>query len=124
MRGQQYPDDVKAEAMAALLAGQSVTAIAKRYSIPKGTVSSWRKQARQKVKAGAESTQKTTLDELLMGYVRENLLTLREQARVFRDEEWLQRQSASEVAVLHGVLADKTVRLLEAFGGDEGETDA
>lgn len=105
--------------MAALLAGQSVSAVAREYSLPKGTVSSWRQQAQRRVQVESDSTQKgASLDGLLLAYVQENLTTLREQAQFFRDPKWLQRQGASELAVLHGVVADKTVRLLEAFGGE------
>lgn len=120
MANREYSSEQRAAVMAALLAGQSVSSVAKQYEIPKGTVSRWNKLAQQKRQEAAggppERTQKS-LDELLYGYVEENLVTLRTQARVFRDEQWLKKQNASEVAVLHGVIADKTVRLLEAFGG-------
>ncbi len=33
----------------------------------------------------------------------------------FRDEDWLYKQDASELTVLHGVVSDKTIRLLEAL---------
>ena len=39
----------------------------------------------------------------------------------FGDPEWLKKQSAGELAVLHGVAVDKGIRLLEALeagGGD------
>ncbi|GIV73552.1 helix-turn-helix domain-containing protein [Caldilinea sp.] len=111
---ERYPDEVKAQVMAALLAGQSVSAVAQEYNIPKGTVSNWKRKAHQAM--AGESLGRKSLDELLFAYVAENLATLREQVRVFRDRDWLRGQSASEVAVLHGVLADKTIRLLEAFG--------
>jgi transposase-like protein len=120
MARREYSDELKAQVMAALLAGQSVSSTAQAYKIPKGTVSSWRKAALGKVAEGAvesDATQKsTTLDDLLQGYVETNLVTLREQSQFFRDKEWLKRQQASELAVLHGVLADKTVRILEAYG--------
>lgn len=50
-------------------------------------------------------------------------MTLREQVKVFRDPNWLKQQSASEAAVLHGVIADKQIRLLEALA-DDAEGDA
>jgi len=117
----EYSDEIKAQVMAALLAGQSVSSAAQQYKIPKGTVSSWRKVALRKAtdsRVDEAATQKsTTLDDLLQGYVEENLVTLREQSVFFRDKQWLHKQPASELAVLHGVLADKTVRILEAYGG-------
>jgi transposase-like protein len=114
-----YSDETKAQVMAALLAGQSVSSVARNYNLPKGTVSSWRQQAQKKGRVESSATQKgESLDDLLLAYVQENLTTLREQAQFFRDGQWLKRQDASALAVLHGVIADKTVRLLEAFGGE------
>jgi hypothetical protein len=43
------------------------------------------------------------------------LETLEAQARAFRDPAYLARQPAGELAVLHGVLADKLIRILSAF---------
>lgn len=122
----EYDDATKSAVMAALLAGQSVSSAASEYKVPKGTVSGWKRVA-QKLDEGGRTwaTQKSaseSIDALLLSYVKENLVTLREQAIFFRDPEWLKRQEASQVAVLHGVIADKSIRLLEAFGGDS-ETD-
>ena len=124
MARREYSDETKAQVMAALLAGQSVSSAAQEYKIPKGTVSSWRKVALSRAIGGmveTDATQKSvTLDDLLQGYVETNLVTLREQSQFFRDKDWLRRQPASELAVLHGVLADKTVRILEAYGNAGG----
>jgi transposase-like protein len=122
MARREYDDETKAAVMAALLTGQSINAVAREYKIPKATVSSWRERNLQSVAANA--TQKgTPIDDLLSGYLKENLRTLRAQAEFFREETWLKQQEASQLAVLHGVLSDKAIRLLEAFG-DEPEPGA
>lgn len=113
-----YTDEMKAGAMAALLAGQSVSTVAKDYKIPRGTVGRWSSELRRTAKH-FDTEKKEAIGELLMDYLRENLVTLREQAVIFRDPEWVEQQDASEMAVLHGVLADKTIRLLEALGSAE-----
>jgi transposase-like protein len=119
----EYSDETKAQVMAALLTGQSVSAVAKEYKIPKGTVSSWRERSTHVV--AEDATQKASLDEALSAYVHASLVTLTRQVELFRDESWLKKQPASEAAVLHGVLADKAIRLLEAFGrADPGESNA
>ena len=107
--------------MAALLAGQSVCSVAKQYNLPKGTVSGWRHQA-EGVASGA--TQKKEIGDRLLEYLQASLTTLTAQVRAFSDEEWLKKQPASEVAVLHGVIADKAIRLLEALAenADDGES--
>ena len=113
-----YSDETKAQVMAALLAGQSISEVAARYQIPSGTVKSWRRNSREfrpvDTQKGAE------IGDLLLEYLRENLITLRVQVEHFRDPKWLSRQDASELAVLHGVVTDKAIRLLEAIdAGDD-----
>ena len=119
MRGQRYTDEVKAAVMAALLAGQSISSVAKQYKIPEGTVKSWSAN-RVRPDTVASSTAKREIGDLILKYLAQLLRTLEIQAKVFADEKWLSGQSASEAAVLHGVLADKGIRLLEALAGDEG----
>ena len=110
-----YSDDTKAAVMAALLAGQSITAVAKEYHIHKGTVHAWK----NRLPAGDLPDQKREIGDLLIEYLRTNLTTLRVQAETFADKTWLKKQGASELGVLHGILADKTVRLLEAMSRSE-----
>ena len=38
MRGQKHSDEVRGQALAALLEGQGVTEVAKKYKLPKSTV--------------------------------------------------------------------------------------
>lgn len=107
--------ETKAAVLAALLAGQGVNEIATQYRIDKATVSRWKKaipgdQLQQIATKKAED-----FGDLLAGYLRETLTTLKAQAIYFRNETWLSKQPAAEVAVLHGVQADKAVRLLEAI---------
>ncbi len=124
MARREYSDEIKAQVMAALLAGQAITAVAKEYQLPRSTVGKWRKQLAERVHVDVEQKNaKTgaTLDDLLQVYVETNLVTLRAQSEFFRDERWLRQQSASELAVLHGVIADKTIRILEAYGNAAGD---
>lgn len=106
--------------MAALLSGQSISEVARAYHLSKSTVSAWRSAAFAvgsnafEPKKGGEG-----LGDLIGDYLREVLVTLRVQAEQFRDKTWLSKQPASEVAVLHGVLTDKAIRILEAI--DTGE---
>lgn len=104
-----YSDETKAAVMAALLAGQSVSSVAKEYRIPKGTVSSWKKRS------AIPATQKKDIGDLLTKYLETNLEALQAQAEAFKNPVWLAKQNASDAAVLHGVMTDKAVRLLEAL---------
>lgn len=113
-----HDPETRAAATAALLAGQSVGEVAREYRLPHNTVSRWRTEAR------AEAGRSDDIGELLLDYLRENLVTLREQQIVFRDSAWLRAQGAADVAVLHGVLTDKAVRLLEALDGSGVQREA
>lgn len=116
-----YDDSTKAAVMAALLQGQSISSVAKEYDIPKGTVSSWNQRAQGGV--AADSTQKKEIGELLLEYLKANLYALRVQAEQFANTKWLNKQQADQVAVLHGVMTDKAIRLLEAFSTSDSDTD-
>lgn len=114
----KYSDETRAAVLASLLAGQSIGQVSREYNIPKGTVSAW------KSRRGRESaTQKREIGELLLIYLRTNLEALTAQAEAFKDSTWLRGQSASDVAVLHGVMTDKAIRLLEAFGNAQDGDD-
>jgi transposase-like protein len=120
----KYSDETKAAVMAALLTGQSVSAVAKEYKIPHGTVRSWKsRQLNGESVATVATVKKVEIGDLLIEYLRENLATLRAQVIAFRNEDWLSRQDASDVAVLHGVLTDKAVRLIEAMSHVSDDTD-
>lgn len=123
MARRQYDDATKAAVMAALLAGQSSGEVATEYNIPEGTIRGW--AARKTPVVSVDHKKEAEIGELLLGYLRTNLVALEAQAQVFADEKWLRQQPASEAAVLHGVMTDKAIRLLEAFGkADDNNTDA
>lgn len=115
MERTSYSDEMKAAVLAALMAGQSVSEVAREYHLPKGTVSAWKKR----MTVAENATQKKEIGELLVEYLKRNLITLKVQAEVFADKAWLKKQPAGELAVLHGVLTDKAVRLLDALSKDD-----
>lgn len=124
--------------MAALLAGQGVDSVAEEFNLPPGTVKTWKREAKQKLRhsvksksdqpqkedePGSSKSSSSSSDAVINDpigdgidlYIKESLETLAVQQRHFRDPKWLERQSASELAVLHGVTADKTIRILQAI---------
>lgn len=128
MANKVYPEEVKAQAMAALMTGQSVSSVAREYELPKGTVSRWKGEAYEVIDEGnADGSaivrtqnvheENEDVGSLLLTYLRSNLRALTVQAEVFADPQWLRGQEASQLAVLHGVMTDKAVRLLEAMSG-------
>lgn len=120
MRGKQHSDEVRAQIMAALLAGQGVSEVAAQYKIPDSTVSDLRKLLESQF--GELRTKKgTELEELLFGYLKSNLAALDAQAKVVSEREYIIKQPADSLAVLHGVMADKSIRLLEAIERARGD---
>jgi len=114
MRGKNHSPEVRAQVMAALLAGQGVMEVASQYNLDASVVSRWKKtlpDAQLQVVASKKGEQ---LEALLFDYLTETLITLKEQATLVREREYVIKQPAGDLAVLHGVMADKAVRLLEA----------
>lgn len=113
MRGKAHSEETKAAVMAALLQGQGVNEVAEKYQVPKACVSRWKQEiGPQLEQLGTEK--RDEFGDLLASYLRTNLVTLQVQSEFFRDPDWLKKQPASDLAVLHGVVTDKTIRLLEA----------
>jgi hypothetical protein len=116
------PDRVqtKAAVLGALLAGQAVDEVAKTFRLPVGTVKRWKHES-----SNVEREPGERIRELLTTYLEKTLETLTiHQEGIFRDAEWLAKQDAADLAVLHGVVNDKAVRLLQAIDrGLEDESD-
>jgi hypothetical protein len=111
--------EVKAAVVAALLAGQSISQIAKQFKIPKGTVSNWKKRMAQGVQ---ENGTQNGIGDLLVELVRENLKGLMAGAALLQDPVWMRKQGAAEVGTFLGITHDKTMRMLEAMDRSaEGE---
>jgi transposase-like protein len=120
-----YSDEVKAQALAALLAGQAPALVAATYGIPVGTLKSWKSRQKNGDAVATVATEKRErIGALLLEYLETTLETLKAQQVVFRDVDWLKKQSAAEAATLHGVTVDKAIRLLEGLAGaDDADQD-
>jgi transposase-like protein len=117
---QRYPDEVKAAALAdSVLIGAG--AAAAKYGIPFGTLTSWR--CREDLQPIAV-VKKDRIGMLVAAYVEANLQALTAQAYVSSDPEYINRQPAEGLAILHGVMADKSVRLLEAISRHQPDPPA
>lgn len=117
------PDEVKAAALADLtLMGPA--AVAAKYKLNVKTVGVWKVRelpASQAITTELVVQKKHRITALMLEYLEANLNALTAQAYVAADPTYINRQPANELAILHGVLADKSVRLVEAF--QAGRTD-
>jgi hypothetical protein len=119
-----HDPETRAAVLAALLSGSSIADISRRLKIPDSTIADWRDQAgigpkAPKTPGYIREEQKADLGERVGGYLDDILVTVRAQAIHTRDPEWLHRQNAHDLAILHGVLVDKAIRLLGALRVDE-----
>jgi transposase-like protein len=124
----EYSPEVKAAVMAALLAGQSISSVARQYEIPKGTVSGWQKQAGNPLGAlvnpspgvATVATQKKQDEilELLLDLVIAQLKSQIALANHLADKTWLMEQDASALGAALGISNDKVFRLLQTLNND------
>lgn len=127
----EYTPEVKAQVMAALLAGQSATTLSKEFGIPRGTITGWQSYKRDPILASAANDASDAslkkLDDInglvldLMIAQLKSQIALAEHAG---DKKWLTAQDASAVGVLLGIENDKVFRLLEALNRARTESEA
>lgn len=110
-----YDDETKAAVLAALLEGQAVSYVAEQYDIPRSTISTWKRRELGSISETVALQKKEELGDLILDLLRIELQTLKTMSSAFADKAWLQKQSASETAVLYGVIQDKVFRKLEAL---------
>jgi transposase-like protein len=114
MRGKRHSDDIRAQVIASLLVGQGVTEVASQYNLDPSVVSRWRSAIPDDQLQVVATKKGEHIERLLFEYLTETLITLKEQTILAREREYVTKQPAGEFAVLHGVMADKAIRLLEA----------
>ena len=115
-----HDPDTKAPIIARLLVGDTPTAIRKDYpNVGLQTIYTWRGELDQTVING---NKRDRLDDLIEENLALQLQALSNIAAQTRRQEWLDRQSADQLAVLHGVIADKVYRILSTVS-IEGEGD-
>lgn len=114
MKGKAHSDEVRAQVIAALLAGQGVTEVARAYKVPKATVSRIKNELTpaQLEQVGTEKRER--IGDLIEGHLSASLKAAATIARKTTDDAWLTKQNAADIAVFYGVLTDKAVRILEA----------
>jgi transposase-like protein len=93
--------------------------VARDLGLPESSIRNWKRTLTPEQIAEINARKGQRLDDLVFDYLQENLTTLRAQSKLLRDESYVTKQPASEMATLHGVMADKTIRLLEAVAGSQ-----
>jgi transposase-like protein len=127
VKGKAHTDEVRAQVIAALLAGQGVSEVARAYKVPKATVSRIKNELTPKQLEQIGTEKRERIGDLIEGHLSESLKAAATIARKTNDDAWLTKQNAADIAVFYGVLTDKAVRILEAAESarePEGEGEA
>lgn len=117
----EYSAEIKAQVMAALLTGQSINKVADAYKIPKSTIANWSADANKNIQGTIPNPKKERIGELIIEYLEKSLGALVAQVEVFAEKDWIRKQEASDLAVLHGVGVDKVFKIADALAPEEGE---
>ncbi len=113
-RGVPHSDETNVAVEAALLTGQGVSEVARAYNLPKSTVSRIKNELlpAQLEQVGTEKGKR--IEALLFKYLKKGLKALGKQSELAADLSYLKQFPPQQLAVLHGVMADKMVRIIEA----------
>jgi len=123
MSERRYTPEQKSAALAdVLILGPGATAA--KHGVPIRTLFEWR--TRNGEPADLLPTKREHIGYLVATYLEANLQALTAQAYVASQPDYIERQPADGLAILHGVMADKSVRLLEALhsASDPPQLDA
>lgn len=124
-RGKRINDETRAAIMAALMSGQGVEKVASEYGVATGTVSNLKKLALPFLQENeATLKQKRDISGSVLDVLQSQLNALQSIAIEISRPEYLQKQDASEVAVLYGVIADKAFRIASALEPEDQPTEA
>src|SRR5580765_581901 len=121
-RGVAHPDELRAQAVTAVLAGAALADVARRFGISKGTLGNWLAEQRLGT-VGTEQRAHETLEDLLLDLVAEHAITLRAELQAAARPDWLEKQSAAELAQLVVAQRDTLIRLLAGFRPVADEPD-
>jgi|SRR5215831_8855094 len=121
-RGVQHSAELRAQVVAAVLAGMTMGQAALRFGIDKSLISRWvatdapEQRARELV----------TIEGLLLDLIAQHATTLRAELQAAARPDWLEKQSAADLAQLVVAQRDTLIRLLAGFrpASDEPEQPA
>jgi len=112
-RGVAHSPELRAAAIAAVLAGASLAQAAAQFGVDKSLVSRWVQAAGLQPAATAQRVRDPeTIAELILELIATHVTTISAQLQASARPDWLQKQSAADLAQLVAVERDTTLRLL------------
>ncbi len=116
----EHPAELRAQVIAAVHAGETAYRVAKQFGLPETTVRSWVGKTRAPIDAVATADKRQQIQALYEEVLRTGLaaiVAIADQAA--NDTAWRQKQDASGLAILAGVLHDKCAHIAGAFAAEE-----
>ena len=125
--------DLRAAALADLLAGDQPAIVAERYGLDRNTVKQWKsryvtgdvtkKPARVPIQKPTVEAQKAHIGETILDLLRAKLKASQAIAEAVSDPDWLTRQSAAELAALGQWLDGTAFAIGDRLAGGGGRSD-
>jgi transposase-like protein len=124
-RGVPHSPELRAQAVAAVLAGTALTVVARRYGVSKGTLGTWLAQDDDiRIVRTEQHNRIEHLTDRLIDLVHAHITTISAQLQIATRPEWIEKQSAAELAELVEVERDTALRLLAGlFPPDSGQPE-
>ena len=118
-RGVQHSAELRAQVVAAVLAGMTMGQVALRFGIDKSLISRW---------VATDATEYRTrqlfaIEGLLLDLVAQHATTLHAELQAAARPDWLEKQSAADLAQLVVAQRDTLIRLLAGFRPTNDEPD-
>ena len=111
-----YTETFKAQIVAAAMTGTPLRTLATKHKLPISTVRGWtRKAGAGSVLTRSDPKRAEEVEDALLGYVIAALRAVTAIAESVADREYVQGQSARDLAVFSGVTVDKIAALFAAY---------
>jgi transposase-like protein len=116
-RGVPHDAELRAEAVAAVRAGAAPGEVARRYGISKGTLGNW--LASESIgtvgTTNAHARTREELSALIFDAITATLRSLIARADATGSADWIEKQSAADLAQLAGTEWDRVIRMVAGF---------
>jgi transposase-like protein len=114
-RGVAHPPELRAQVLAAIIAGATINDAARRFNLDTGLVSRWAAADAAVAATRANARSPEALEAMLFDLVAEHITTLRAQLQAAASHAYVQGQTAGDLAALLGAERDTLIRLLAGF---------
>src|SRR5580765_5457287 len=113
-RGVAHSTELRAEVVAAVMAGATLAQAARRYGLAKRTIANW---VAEHGTVGTDQREMAlaSIEGLLLDLIAEHTTTLRAELQAAARPDWLEKQSAADLAQLVVAQRDTLIRLLAGF---------